>query len=187
MSNELSPQDIKDIRNSYGLSQKDFARVLGIGEASIVRYENGVTPTRANANLIRAARMPEFMLDCLERDGYRIPEERYTSAKQIVYAEMQFDEEGEVVSMNEIYELTLSMEILNEQAAEILGELHRLRREATEAGNTSLADVYDDAVTHLILAKHSILDADNQIELAETRGKIKAIGGLVKDCYRKIA
>ena len=187
MNDELTPQDIKDIRNSYGLSQKDFACVLGLGEASIARYESGVVPSRSNANLIRAARIPEFMLDCLERDGYRIPEERYTSAKKIVYTEMEFDENGEVVSMNEIYELTLSMEILNEQAAEILGDLHRLHRAAIEAGNTALADAYDDAVTHLILAKHDILKADDQSELAETRGKIKAIGSWVKDCYRKIA
>lgn len=64
-------QQIKEIRKHYGLSQQAFARLLGIGEASITRYEKGIAPTKANANLIRAAMIPEFMAGCLERDGRR--------------------------------------------------------------------------------------------------------------------
>ena len=56
MDTDLTAREIKDIRTRYGLSQQAFARVLGLGEASIVRYENGQKPTRANANLIRAAK-----------------------------------------------------------------------------------------------------------------------------------
>ena len=52
-------QQIKEIRKHYGLSQQAFARLLGIGEASITRYEKGIVPTKANANLIRAAMIPE--------------------------------------------------------------------------------------------------------------------------------
>ena len=62
-------QQIKEIRKHYGLSQQAFARLLGIGEASITRYEKGIAPTKANANLIRAAMIPAFMAGCLERDG----------------------------------------------------------------------------------------------------------------------
>ena len=61
-------QQIKEIRKHYGLSQQAFARLLGIGEASITRYEKGIAPTKANANLIRAAMIPAFMAGCLERD-----------------------------------------------------------------------------------------------------------------------
>ena len=42
-------QQIKEIRKHYGLSQQAFARLLGIGEASITRYEKGIAPTKANA------------------------------------------------------------------------------------------------------------------------------------------
>ena len=55
MSKDLTAQDIKRIRRKYGLTQQGFARLLGLGEASVVRYENGQTPSKANANLIRAA------------------------------------------------------------------------------------------------------------------------------------
>lgn len=64
-------QQIKEIRKHYGLSQQAFARLLGIGEASITRYEKGIAPTKANANLIRATMIPAFMAGCLERDGRR--------------------------------------------------------------------------------------------------------------------
>ena len=53
MSKDLTAQDIKRIRRKYGLTQQGFARLLGLGEESVVRYENGQTPSKANANLIR--------------------------------------------------------------------------------------------------------------------------------------
>ena len=74
MASDMTPQKIKEIRGRYGLSQKAFARLLGLGDASIVRYENGQEPSKANANLIRAASIPEFMADCLERAGGQLPE-----------------------------------------------------------------------------------------------------------------
>lgn len=48
----LSPNEIKCIRQKYGLSQGLFARVLGLGEKTITRYENGYLPDSAQSNLI---------------------------------------------------------------------------------------------------------------------------------------
>ena len=45
MGQEITPDDIKRIRGKYSLSQQSFARLLGLGEASIVRYENGQPPS----------------------------------------------------------------------------------------------------------------------------------------------
>ena len=73
MSDDITPSEIKRIRKKYGLTQQAFARLLGIGEASMVRYENGQPPSKANANLIRAAAHTAFMRECLERDGESIP------------------------------------------------------------------------------------------------------------------
>ena len=95
-----------------------------------MRYENGQKPTRANANLIRAAKNPSFMRDCLERDGNRISPMQRDRAEQIIYAEVTFNEKGDVMDINELYSLTLQQEILNEKAAEMLGDLSRMRREA---------------------------------------------------------
>lgn len=48
----LSPEEIKGIRQKYGLSQGLFARILGFGEKTITRYENGYLPDPAQSNLI---------------------------------------------------------------------------------------------------------------------------------------
>lgn len=66
-------QQIKEIRKHYGLSQQAFARLLGIGEASITRYEKGIAPTKANANLIRAAMIPAFMAGASSATATRLP------------------------------------------------------------------------------------------------------------------
>ena len=46
MIDDITPDSIKSIRNRYGLSQQGFARLLGIGEASMARYESGATPSK---------------------------------------------------------------------------------------------------------------------------------------------
>lgn len=174
MSSDITPEEIKRIRQSYKLSQQAFARVLGIGEASIVRYENGQVPSRANANLIRAARNKEFMLDCLDRAGESISAQQRKNTEEIIYAEIRFNEKGEVMGMNEIYALNLQKEILNEQAAEILGDLFRMKLEAERLGNEVLAAVCEDISMQIAMAKHKITSREYSTEakIAELRGQI---------------
>lgn len=100
-------QQIKEIRKHYGLSQQAFARLLGHRRGQHTRYEKGIAPTKANANLIRAAMIPEFMAGCLERDGDVLTPKQRASVEKIVYAEVTFDEEGDIMTMTEIYEITL--------------------------------------------------------------------------------
>lgn len=66
MHNLLLPEEIRGIREMYGLSQKDFARVLGFGEKTITRYENGSLQDEAQNNLIllmKDKRNFEILLD----------------------------------------------------------------------------------------------------------------------------
>ncbi|WP_165249620.1 type II TA system antitoxin MqsA family protein [Adlercreutzia sp. ZJ141] len=59
----LSPDDIKSLRNSYGLSLREFSRFLGFGEQTIYRYERGDIPdqshntTMLSAKTIQGARL----------------------------------------------------------------------------------------------------------------------------------
>ena len=48
----LQPQQIKQIREKYGLSQVAFARILGFGDKTIARYENGSIQDAAPNNLL---------------------------------------------------------------------------------------------------------------------------------------
>lgn len=177
MNTELTAQDIKRIRKRYGLSQQAFARVLGIGEASIVRYENGQKPSRANANLIRAADDPSFMLDCLERDGDRLSVDQREKAEQAIRVNSRFNENGDIMDINELYMVTLHQEILNEKAALMLADLSRMRRAALESGDTLKVAIYEEVYHQIALAKYSILDKEysNRTKLAELRGRFEGL------------
>lgn len=179
MAEEMTAQEIKGIRNRYGLSQKAFARLLGLGDASIVRYENGQRPTRANANLIRAAAIPEFMAGCLERDGAELSEAQRRSVEKVVYAEVSLGEEGEM-GINEVYEFTLQREVLTEKAWGLTGDLLRLRDAAQEGGDDGLALIYEDMLRQVALLKPRIIactDGDARA-LAAIDGQLDCLGRL---------
>ena len=180
MADELTAAEIKRIRGKYGLTQQAFARVLGLGEASLVRYENGQAPSKANANLIRAADHADFMLECLERAGEAVPQAQRDRAERVIYAEVTLDEKGGVMDINERYMLTLEQEILNEQAASIMARIGRLRREAQAAGDDFAVAMYDDIIATIARKKGEIIReaADDARKLAEIRGAIKGLEGI---------
>jgi len=69
----LTPEEIRAIRQRYGVSQTTFAKVLGLGEKTIARYENGSLQDEAQNNLILLASDPvnyhklrERMEQCIE-------------------------------------------------------------------------------------------------------------------------
>lgn len=189
MSAEITPEEIKAIRGRYGLSQQSFARLLGIGEASMVRYENGQKPTKANANLIRAANHPAFMAECLERDGGLLSEAQRGSVEKVVYALVEFSDEGEVMDINEMYSLTLEQEILNEKAAEIIAEVLRMLAAARRDGDKVAEEVYKDVLMMLSRAKEDIVDEENESfeKLAEVRGRIECLRDFAMRSARRAA
>lgn len=57
----LLPEEIKKIREQYGLSQRSFARLLNWGDKTICRYENGSIQDKAHNSLLLFLRDPENM------------------------------------------------------------------------------------------------------------------------------
>lgn len=53
LENLLLPEEIKTIRQKYNLSQASFSKLLGFGEKTITRYENGAIQDACHDNLIR--------------------------------------------------------------------------------------------------------------------------------------
>ena len=49
----MTASEIKEIRAKRGMSQRQLARFLDIGEKDITRYENGSVQTRSIDNMIR--------------------------------------------------------------------------------------------------------------------------------------
>lgn len=63
----LLPEEIKKIRESFGVTQVEFAQILGLGDKTIARYENGSLQDVAQNNLIKiVGRNPEEFLRLLK-------------------------------------------------------------------------------------------------------------------------
>lgn len=65
----LTPQEIRSIREGYGLSQRALARWLGCGDVTIHRYENGALQDAAHDRLLRLIREPANLQTLLEGAG----------------------------------------------------------------------------------------------------------------------
>ena len=189
MSQDLTPQEIKRIRGKYGLTQQSFARLLGLGEASVVRYENGQPPSKANANLIRAADDPKFLLDCVTRDGNLLSQEQRAKTEKIVYALVSFDEDGDIMDINEMYEITLQQEVLNERAAQLMGKVSHLLTAAQKKGDAISAAVYEDVLMQLARIKPCIIYEGhlNTARLLEIKGQIECLDRIAASREMKAA
>lgn len=76
----LVPEDIRRIREKYGLSQTAFAKVLGLGDKTVTRYENGSIADPAQNNLILLASQPSDFALLLERNKSKISDADYQTA-----------------------------------------------------------------------------------------------------------
>ena len=188
MAKKLTAEEIKEIRGKYKLTQQAFARLLGIGEASIVRYESGQEPSKANSNLIRAARSPKFMLGCLQQDGDCLDSIKYSETEKIVYALITL-EEDQPMDINETYMLTLEQEVLNEQAAQIMADVWRMKEEAKAQGNEEHERFYQLILDDLAVLKPSIMYSENSTfkKVAELRGRIEGLGHIAAKSGLKAA
>lgn len=70
----LTPERIKSIRERYRLSQKSFAALLGMSEATINRYEQGGLQDPSHDTAMRACENPQVMQDLLWRRGSALSE-----------------------------------------------------------------------------------------------------------------
>jgi uncharacterized phage-associated protein len=80
----LNPDEIVGIRKSWGFNQDLFARLLGIGVASLRRYEKGAVQPPGYDALLRSAVKPQFLLEMAERNGDRLtPVEKETIRRKV--------------------------------------------------------------------------------------------------------
>ena len=59
--NLLRPDEIRKIREQYGLSQRSFAKLLDWEDKTVCRYENGSLQDKAHNSLLLFLREPENM------------------------------------------------------------------------------------------------------------------------------
>lgn len=72
----LLPEEIKGIREQYGLSQRSFAKLLNWGDKTIFRYENGSVQDRAHNSLLLFLREPSNMRTYLMENEIALSEKQ---------------------------------------------------------------------------------------------------------------
>ncbi len=77
----LQPEEIKEIREGYGLSQTAFAKVLGFGEKTVARYENGSLQDEAQNNLMLLVKDTDNFEFLLERQSGQLTQRELQKAR----------------------------------------------------------------------------------------------------------
>ena len=68
----LSPAEIKELRQSYGLSLREFSKFLGFGEQTTYRYEHGDIPDQPHNTTMLSARSVEGAHLLLSQNSSRL-------------------------------------------------------------------------------------------------------------------
>ena len=86
------------------------------------------------------------------------------------------------MDINEMYEITLQQEVLNEQAAQVMGEVSRLHTAAQKRGDAVSVAIYEDVLRQLALVKPLIITEGhlNKARLSEIRGQIECLRHLAE-------
>ena len=82
----LTPEEIREIRKCYSLSQRSLAALLGMSEATINRYEGGGLQNEAHDQAIRSCANPDTMRDLLNRRGDRLSDWQRQRAEESLHA-----------------------------------------------------------------------------------------------------
>ncbi|MBI4304383.1 MAG: DUF4065 domain-containing protein [Chloroflexi bacterium] len=69
----LSPDQIRTIREKYGLSQRALSRLLGWGEITIHRYESGAIQDKVHDNMLRLIENPENLQKLFKANRSMLP------------------------------------------------------------------------------------------------------------------
>ncbi len=62
----VQPEEIKQFRERFGLTQLELSNLLGLGGATLSRYENGALQDDAHNTMINLAMQPENLLELIE-------------------------------------------------------------------------------------------------------------------------
>lgn len=71
----LDPNDIKNVREKYQLTQQEFSILLGFHSKTISRLERGSLPTLEQNHRIKKVESYSFMLELLKKNGAKLKNE----------------------------------------------------------------------------------------------------------------
>jgi len=72
----LQPQQIRDWRKQYGLTQNELSQILGWGGVTLSRYENGALHSEAHEKILRLSMEPHNLITLIEETPDALPEDK---------------------------------------------------------------------------------------------------------------
>jgi putative zinc finger/helix-turn-helix YgiT family protein len=72
----VQPEEIRDFRSRYGLTQQELSRLLGWGGATISRYENGALQDIAHDKVLQLSMDPENLLRLIQDNSSAIQDNK---------------------------------------------------------------------------------------------------------------
>lgn len=73
----MQPEEIRELRKRYGLTQKELSELLGWGGATLSRYENGALQDQTHDRILQLIKNPENMLRLIRHNGESLPKEKH--------------------------------------------------------------------------------------------------------------
>ncbi|MCK9226098.1 MAG: DUF4065 domain-containing protein [Candidatus Muirbacterium halophilum] len=117
----LQPEDIKSIRKKYKLNQKEFSDILGIGEITLSRYENGALQDKVYETLLRLANDPiEFLNMVSNSDDFLSDKKKHYIIEQL---------QEEIRDKNKIFDIikkVIKLDNINEFSGNIPFDIDKL-------------------------------------------------------------
>jgi len=72
----LQPEQIRNWRKQYGLTQNELSQILGWGGVTLSRYENGALHSEAHEKILRLAMEPHNLITLIEETPDALPEDK---------------------------------------------------------------------------------------------------------------
>lgn len=95
----LQPEEIRDWRKSLGLTQRELSALLGWGDATLSRYENGALQDEAHEKMLRLTMQPHNLLELIKKSPDALNGEKRKKLIEELSAV-----EAEACSFDRIYE-----------------------------------------------------------------------------------
>ena len=80
------PEEIKSIRQKYGLTYQQMTKILGFGSNQYAQYEKGQVPSDSNGKMLSAIMNRQFMLHLLEDSKAEFSDDEYQKVYRSVLA-----------------------------------------------------------------------------------------------------
>lgn len=147
----LTSFEIKRIRDKYDLTQKDFSKLLGFGEITIHRYENGTIQTEANNSIIKMADNPQLFLKLIEKHNESVDELIYSKLHSKIQDLINYSEHKIAsFALNEISELDFKTESVYDVAVKTIQTYNSKIKEKNTKYKISLSKITNLALQKLL-------------------------------------